>query len=109
VCGAARRKTDLDRLDPIGRALRQALLVDLLAVDPVRVPMQHARSVAQGPHDSVANSDVVLREIQLRLATGREIDTVGVADAHDMCPDLDLHAWRRHAFTLAGLPSWCED
>ena len=82
VGGASGREADLGGLDPLGRALRQPLLVDLLAADALGIAVQHARPLAQRPHDPVAHRQVVLDQVELGLATRREVHAVGVADPH---------------------------
>ncbi len=84
------REVDLDRLDPVGGARRDPLLVDLLAVDAGREAVQHARPLAQRADDPVADGDVVVREVELRLAALGEVHAVRAGDA-------DRRARRRRA------------
>ena len=58
---------DARGLDPLGPLLGHALLVDLLALDPVREAAQLGRPLAQRPHDPVADRDVVVDEVALRM------------------------------------------
>ena len=56
------------RLDPVGSTLGQPLLVDLLArPDTLRKAMQHAGAFVQSADDALADRDVVVREVELRL------------------------------------------
>ena len=100
------REVHAHRLDPVGRAAGEALLVHLLAGDAGGEAVQHARPVPQRPHRPVGDGDVVLREVELGLAAGREVDAVGVGDPHGAAVDLQLdrrpgarhRAQRRQAF-----------
>src|SRR5690606_38547491 len=62
--------------------LRQSLLVHLGAGDALGVAVQHRGPVAQRPQDALADGDVVLRQVELGLATGREVHPVRAGDAH---------------------------
>jgi hypothetical protein len=52
--------------------------------------VQHAGTLAQRVDDPVADREVVLDEVELGLAPGREVDPVGVGDPDDAVVDLDL-------------------
>ena len=93
-CAAEAREVDVHRLDPVRRALREALLVHLRPVDAVREAVQHARALAQRADDPVPHAHVVLREVELRLAAGREVDPIGARDPHGSPVDLELHGAR---------------
>ncbi len=80
-----------DGLHPVGGAGRDALLVHLVAVDPAREAMQHARPLPQRADDPVADADVVAREVELRLAASREVHPVRAREAHRAIADLELH------------------
>lgn len=84
------REEDAHGVHPLGRAVRQPFLVHLLPGDAGGEAVQHARTVAQRPHDAVTDRQVVVDEIELRLAPSREVDPVGVRDRHDALADLDL-------------------
>ena len=81
---------DPHRLDPVRRAARNALLVDLVAVDSARKAVQHARALAQRPDDPVPDAHVVPREVELRLAPRREIHAIGTRDANGSALDFEL-------------------
>ena len=49
---------------------------------PVREAVQHARPLAQRADDPVADAHVVLGEVELGLAAGREVDAVRARDPH---------------------------
>jgi hypothetical protein len=97
---AAGREGDARRLDPVRPLLGHALLVDRLALGAVRVPLQLRRPLVEGPDDAVADRHVVLGEVELRLAAGREEDLVGVRDLDGPRADLELDEGRRHPETL---------
>jgi len=61
IGGAPRGKADLDGLDPVRGALRQTLLVDLLAAYTLGIPMQHAGTLVQRTDDAIPHGDVVVR------------------------------------------------
>ena len=78
------------RSRPVRGALRQALLVDLLAGDAGREAVQHARSVTERPHDAVRDGEVVAGQVELGLAPRREVHALGAAQPHDAVADLDF-------------------
>ena len=83
-------------LDPRRGAVRQPLLVDLLAVDAVGEAVQHARPVVERVDDPVGHAQVVVGQVELGLAAGREVDPVRVADLDDPVADLELDPLGRH-------------
>ena len=74
---------------PTRGALGQALLVHLLAGDAGGEAVQHARSVAERPHDAVGDGEVVAGEIELGLAARREVHAVGIGQPHRAIADLE--------------------
>src|ERR1043165_6298323 len=87
-------------MHPLGRAFGQPFLVDLLAADPPRVTVQHARSVAQCAHNAVPDRDVVVRDVQLGFATRREVDPIRIGYADRTSSDVEFHKRRSHAGTV---------
>src|SRR5450755_3597291 len=85
-----RGKIDPDGLHPVGGSAREALLVDLLAVDAAREPVQHAGPQLERADDPVADAVVVTGQVELGLAPGREVDTVGVGDPYRPSPHGEL-------------------
>ena len=65
--------------------------MDLLAVDPAREPVQHARPLSQRADDAVADGNVVAREIKLRLAALGEVHPVGIGDPHRLSVEHQLN------------------
>jgi hypothetical protein len=61
----ARRKRDPRDLDPVGPFLRHPLLIDLLALDPVREAAELRRPLAERADDPVADGEVVVDEVAL--------------------------------------------
>ncbi len=103
---AAGRERHPGRLDPLGTLLGNALLVDLLALDPVGKAAELRRPLAQGTHDALADGEVVADEIPLRVARRREQHLVGVRHLDETFPDLDLDERRGHCLTVSGaMPS----
>jgi hypothetical protein len=98
----AGREGDAGDLDPLGPLLRHPLLVDLLAPDPVGEPAELRRSLAQRADDALADGDVVVDEVPLRVPGVREEDLVGVRDLDDAPADLELDERRGHPVTLVG-------
>ncbi len=88
---------DARRLDPLRALLRHALLIDLLALDPVGEAAELGGALAQRPHDPVAHRQVVVDEIALGVARGRKQHLVGVRDLDEALPDLELDEGRSHA------------
>ena len=97
---AAGREGDAGRLDPVRALLGDALLVDLLARDPVREPPQLGGTLPERADDSVADCQVVVDEIALRVAGVGEQHLVRVRDLDGALSDLQLDERRRHAGTL---------
>ena len=97
-------KGDARSLDPLGALLGHALLVDLLAFDPVREAAQLGRPLAQRPHDPVPDRDVVVDEVALRVPGARKEHLVRVRHLDDALPDLELDERRRHRPTVSALP-----
>src|SRR5437867_4132707 len=92
----AQRRTS--RKPPLGPVLRHALLVDRLALGAVRVPLQLRRALVEHAHDALADCEVVLNEVELRLAARAEEDLVRVRHLDGARPDLELdeRRLRRH-------------
>jgi hypothetical protein len=97
---ATGRKLDADGVDPGRSALREPLLVDLLALDASREAVQHAGPFPQRAHDPVADADVVAGQVELGLAAGGEVHPVGAGDPHSPLAHLEINrrcaVWRRH-------------
>ena len=91
-------------LDPVGRAGGQPLLVDLLARQPGREAVQHARPLEQGVDDAGTDAQVVLDQVELGRPALGEVDPVGVGHLHDTVVHLDLGERRRHAPTVVTGP-----
>ena len=83
-------------LDPLGTLLGDALLVDRLALGPVRVALELGRPLVEGAHDPVPDREVVVDEVELRLAARREVHLVRVGDLDEALTDLQLDERRRH-------------
>src|SRR5581483_7347813 len=97
---ASRREGDTRGLDPLGSLLRHALLVDRLALGAVRMPLQLCRPLVQRTDDPVADGDVVLDEVELRLAARAEEDLLRVRHAHGALADLQLDGFRGHGRSI---------
>ena len=88
---AIAREVHPHRLQPRRRAVRNPLLVHLLARDSGWEPVHHAGSLAQRAHDAIADRQVVADQVELGLAAGREVHPVRIRDPHRPVPDLKLH------------------
>ena len=99
----ARGERDTRHLDPVGPLLGHALLVDLLARDPVREAAELRRTLAERAHDAVADGEVVVDEVALRVARVREQHLVRVRDLDDPRADLELDERGCHGMTLDGV------
>ena len=87
----------------LGPLLGHALLVDLLARDPVREAAELGRSLAERADDAVADGEVVVDEVALRVPRVREQHLVRVRDLDDPRADLELDERRCHGMTLDGM------
>jgi hypothetical protein len=96
----SRREGDADRLHPVWPLLGHPLLVDLLALDPVGEATELRRPVAQRPDDPVADGEVVVDEVPLRVPGRGEEHLVGVADADGASADLQLDRRPGHPGTV---------
>ena len=83
-------EVEAHRAHPVGGSLRQALLVHLGAGDALREAVEHRRSLPERAQDAVADGQVVVREVELRLAPGGEVDPVGGGDAHVAAADVQV-------------------
>ena len=77
------RERDARRLDPLGPLLGHALLVDHLALDAVREAAQLRRPLVERAHDPLADREVVLDEVALRLLPRRKEHLVRVRHLDD--------------------------
>jgi hypothetical protein len=82
------------RLQPLGRAVRHALLKERLSVDAVDPALHHGRPVAQAAHDGVGALDVVVDEVELGQAALGEERLARVAHAHLAPGDVDRRGVR---------------
>ena len=79
----AGRERDARRLDPLGPLLGHALLVDHLALDAVREAAQLRRPLVERAHDPLADREVVVDEVALRLLPRRKEHLVRVRHLDD--------------------------
>jgi hypothetical protein len=86
---AARRERDRGGLQPLRRAVRDALLEERLARDPVDPALHHGRPLAQVAHDRLLALEVVVDEVELRQPALREEHLARAADAHLLVADVD--------------------
>jgi len=80
--GPAGRKLQRDDLYPVGSRLRCPLLVEELPINSIRIPYEHIRPVSCRAQRSRGDRDVVLRNIELRIAGLREKYLARVRDRH---------------------------
>jgi hypothetical protein len=64
--------------------------VHLLPGQAVREAVQHARPLAQRPHDAVADAQVVVDQVELGQAELREVHPVRIRDADGVLPGINL-------------------
>ncbi len=93
---AAGRERDTRGLDPLRPLLGHTLLVDHLALDAVREAAQLRRALVERAHDPVADREVVLDEVALRLLPGRKEHLVRVRHLDGAAADLELDERGRH-------------
>src|SRR5262249_34415326 len=77
---AARGKAQLDHLDPRWAAPGRALLVEVLAVDALRVANEHVGTATNPAERSLRDGDVVADQIELGVLRLREQELVRVGD-----------------------------
>ena len=94
---AAGREGDARDLDPVGPLLGHALLVDRLALRAAGMALQLRGPLVERAHDPLADGDVVLDVVELRLAALGEVDLVGVRHLDGAAADLQLDERRGHA------------
>src|SRR5688572_662539 len=82
---APRGEAQLDHLDPLRTALRRALLVEELALDPVGIAHQHVGPAARSPKGSFRYGNVIASEVELGMAGLREQHLARVGD-RDLAP-----------------------
>ena len=87
--GPARRKLQRDDLDPVGPRLGRALLVEELAADAVGIAHEHIRPPAAAAQRAVGDAEVVVDEIELRVAALGEQHLARVRDRDRAACDLD--------------------
>ena len=75
-----RRKLERDDFDPWRPGFRRTLLVEVLAADAVGVAHQHIRPMAGAAERALRYREVVLRQVQLRVACLREEHLARVRD-----------------------------
>ncbi len=80
--GTAGGELQCNHLYPIGSRLRCSLLVEELPINSIRIPYEHIRPVTRRTQRSLADRDVVLRDIELRIAGLREKYLARVRDRH---------------------------
>ena len=78
--GAAGRETQLDGLDPVGMRLGRALLVEGLALGALHIAFEDDRPRLDPSQRRVRDRQVILRQVQLRVADLREEHLFGVRD-----------------------------
>ena len=76
----SRRKFELHRLDPVGMLLRRALLKKRLGIGPVHVSLENDGTSGDSAQRAVGDGEVVLRQVELRVARLRKKDFVGIGD-----------------------------
>src|SRR3954451_9879249 len=95
---AAAGKSDGCAIQPVRSPRRQAFLVDLFAGDPVGVPLQIRGSRADDRQCLLANSHVVVDQVDLPSALTElgEIDLLRVGYRDRPVPDRYVDSFRRH-------------
>ena len=86
----AGRKRDASGLDPLRPFLGHSLLVDHLALDPVRKAAQLRRPLVERAHDPLPDREVVLDQVSLRLLPRRKEHLVGVRHLDGAAADVEL-------------------
>src|SRR5215475_8364779 len=67
------------------------LLEERFAVQTLGKSLQRRRTIAERPHDSVADRDVVVEDVTLRESAVGKVDLVWARQSHGPAGDLDLH------------------
>src|SRR5262249_44117008 len=97
---AAGRERDSCGLDPLGPLFGHALLVDRLARHAGGKAAELCGALEERSHDALADRDVVLGEVALRLARLREENLVRIRELDGALADLELDERARHGGTL---------
>ena len=100
VGGAAARERDPHGLQPLGALLGHPLLEERLAERAVGEALQHGRALEDAAQGALADGEVVVDEVELGLAAGREEDLVRIGDPHRGPVHVDFDRGSRHAPTL---------
>ena len=96
VGGASRRERQLRGPDPVRAVVRGALLEERLAGGAVDEALQRHRPAADPAQRPVGDREVVLDEVELRVAGLREVDLGRVRDRDLAAADLEDLLRRRH-------------
>jgi hypothetical protein len=83
--GAAGREAERDDLDPLRARVRGTLLVEELAVDPVRVTDEDIRPAARPPQRALRDGNVIPDDVELGDTGLGEVHLAGVRD-RDLAP-----------------------
>src|SRR5687768_7364098 len=79
---ASRWELELDDFYPLGPRCRSALLIKVLATEPIRVTDQYVGAISGAAQRAVGHGEVVANQIKLRVAGRGKQDLVGVRDCH---------------------------
>ena len=100
VRGPAGRERQGRGPDEVGQVLGRALLEEGLSGGAVDEPLQRHRPVTGAAQRPVGDRQVVVHEIELRVAGRREVDLPGVGDRHLVPVDPEDLLLRRHVATI---------
>ena len=96
------REGDGDGLQPVGLAVRYALLEEELSGGAVGVPLQHGGPGLDTAQRALAHREVVLDEVELGLAPLRKEDLLRIRYAHGVPIDVEVHMRTGHDPTVRG-------
>ena len=92
---ASRGERQFHRAQPLGPVLWRTFLEEELAIGTVDEALQRHRPAGDSSKRTVRHGHVVLDEVKLGVARGREVDLVGVGDRHLPAVNLqDFDAFR---------------
>ena len=101
IGGPPRRERERRRPDPVGPAVRGALLEERLLLRPVDEALERHRPAPDPDQRPVGDGKEVADEVELRVAGLREVHLVGIADRDLAAADLEDFLLRSHGDTIA--------
>src|SRR5579864_1565810 len=100
------RELELNGFDPVGARRRRSLLEEEVTFYAVHIPFHRHGARGNAADRAVSDGEVVLGQINLRVARAREEDLVGIRDRDLMSGELENNLFRGHLFTICTRADW---